>query len=226
MFDLLAHQTPNDDNNSGHSTDQTLSDIDRQLCQYFALPVNQSVEMVVHSLGFAEYVNYLRDIDFHTMVTLTEDDLKLRLHDLPTDLVKKLTDFVAKYQRFQLIPTEANSPINSYPFESIGSPSMGFPAIRYPKLSFRPSAFFAMGSPIPMFMTVRGVQQLSPDYRLPTCSAVFNIYHPYDPIAYRLEPLIHRSFKDIKPVLIPHHKVMFTVNIDPHPSLRQDLMGS
>ena len=56
------------------------------------------------------------------------------------------------------------------------------------------------------------------DCRLPTCSAVFNIYHPYDPIAYRLEPLIHRSFKDIKPVLIPHHKVMFTVNIDPHPS--------
>lgn len=102
-----------------------------------------------------------------------------------------------------LITTELNSPVNNYPFEAIG---LGFPAIKYPTLCFHPSAFFAMGSPIPMFLTVRGVQNLSPDYRLPTCAAVFNIFHPYDPIAYRLEPMIYKWLKDVKPVLIPHHK--------------------
>ena len=94
----------------------------------------------------------------------------------------------------------------SDPLQSHTSLGLGFPAIKYPTLSFKPSAFFAMGSPIPMFLTVRGVEFLSPDYRLPTCPAVYNIFHPYDPIAYRLEPMIDRSFKEMKPVLIPHHK--------------------
>ncbi|XP_054153497.1 phospholipase DDHD2-like isoform X2 [Oppia nitens] len=98
---------------------------------------------------------------------------------------------------------DVSSPIVSYQFEPLG---LGFPAINYPQLPFRPSAFFAMGSPLPMFLTVRGVQYLAPDYRLPTCPAVYNIFHPYDPIAYRLEPMIYPSFKQIKPVLIPHHK--------------------
>ncbi|OTF83153.1 phospholipase DDHD2-like protein, partial [Euroglyphus maynei] len=73
------------------------------------------------------------------------------------------------------------------------------------QLHFRPECLFALGSPLAAFITIRGLD-LSPDFRLPTCPAFFNIFHPYDPIAYRLEPLINREFAKIKPVLIPHHK--------------------
>uniref|UniRef100_A0A8D0DDF7 DDHD domain containing 2 n=1 Tax=Sander lucioperca TaxID=283035 RepID=A0A8D0DDF7_SANLU len=33
----------------------------------------------------------------------------------------------------------------------------------------------------------------------------YNIYHPYDPVAYRLEPMIVTEV-DLEPMLIPHHK--------------------
>ena len=57
-----------------------------------------------------------------------------------------------------------------------------------------------------MFVTCRGVRGLSKNFKLPTCPAMFNIYHPYDPIAYRIEPHIDPSLCNLKPVLMPHHK--------------------
>lgn len=74
------------------------------------------------------------------------------------------------------------------------------------QLPFCPNALFALGSPIPVFLTVRGVDSLDPTFQLPTCRAFYNIFHPFDPIAYRFEPLINKEFAKIKPVLIPHHK--------------------
>ncbi|XP_059586058.1 SEC23-interacting protein isoform X2 [Alligator mississippiensis] len=72
-------------------------------------------------------------------------------------------------------------------------------------LDFEPEIFFALGSPIGVFLTVRGVEKIDENYRLPTCKGFFNIYHPLDPVAYRLEPMIIPHL-DVKPVLIPHHK--------------------
>lgn len=58
---------------------------------------------------------------------------------------------------------------------------------------------------IAMFVTVRGIEKLGNDFRFPTCPAFFNIFHPYDPVAYRIETLIDPDFQE-RPVLIPHHK--------------------
>ena len=55
-----------------------------------------------------------------------------------------------------------------------------------------------------MFLTVRGVSKLGVDFKLPTCDSFFNMFHPFDPVAYRLEPLINPVI--LKPVLMPHHK--------------------
>lgn len=78
--------------------------------------------------------------------------------------------------------------------------------IKYPQLKFKPRCFFAFGSPMPMFLTVRGIKSISKDYKLPTCDRMFNIFHPYDPLAYRIEPLIDPRFKDLEPVLLSHHR--------------------
>lgn len=82
----------------------------------------------------------------------------------------------------------------------------GQPQLNYPQLTFQPKAFFALGSPIGMFVTVRGLDTLGEQFELPTCPAFFNIFHPYDPVAYRIESLINPELASLKPVLIPHHK--------------------
>lgn len=87
-----------------------------------------------------------------------------------------------------------------------GLEGVGQPLVNYPQLDFEPACFFAMGSPIGMFLTIRGVGRVGENYRLPTCPFVFNIFHPFDPVAYRIEPLIHPTLSDVKPVLMPHHK--------------------
>lgn len=36
-----------------------------------------------------------------------------------------------------------------------------------------------------MFVCVRGIEELGENFKLPTCPAFFNIFHPFDPVAYR-----------------------------------------
>ncbi|CAL1615988.1 unnamed protein product [Knipowitschia caucasica] len=82
---------------------------------------------------------------------------------------------------------------------------IGQVSIDYPQLAFHPQTFFAFGSPIGMFLTVRGLKRIDPNYTFPTCKSFYNIYHPYDPVAYRIEPMIV-SDVNVEPMLIPHHK--------------------
>lgn len=51
-------------------------------------------------------------------------------------------------------------------------------SVVYSSLDFEPEIFFALGSPVGMFLTVRGVDRIDENYRLPTCKGFFNIYHP------------------------------------------------
>ena len=57
-----------------------------------------------------------------------------------------------------------------------------------------------------MFVTVRGIDRLGEDFVLPTCPKFYNIFHPYDPVAYRFETLIDVNMVNVPPVLIPHWK--------------------
>ncbi|XP_046386478.1 nascent polypeptide-associated complex subunit alpha, muscle-specific form-like isoform X2 [Ischnura elegans] len=89
----------------------------------------------------------------------------------------------------------------------MGTAGTGQPHISYPQLNFKPENFFALGSPIGMFVTVRGIETLGDNFRLPTCPGFFNIFHPFDPVAYRIESLIDPELAPtLKPVTIPHHK--------------------
>ncbi|KAF7232377.1 hypothetical protein EG68_08321 [Paragonimus skrjabini miyazakii] len=85
------------------------------------------------------------------------------------------------------------------------SGGFGMPVVIYPQLGFPITAFFMLGSPLALFLTARGIRQLAPDYHLPMCSMCFNIYHPFDPVAYRMETLIDPTFQP-RAVLVPHHK--------------------
>ncbi|OPJ83894.1 phospholipase DDHD2 [Patagioenas fasciata monilis] len=82
---------------------------------------------------------------------------------------------------------------------------LGQVSANYPQLNYKPTIFFAFGSPIGMFLTVRGVKRIDPNYSLPTCKGFFNIFHPFDPVAYRIEPMIVPDL-EFEPMLLPHHK--------------------
>lgn len=88
----------------------------------------------------------------------------------------------------------------------MGQAGTGSPYINYPHLLFEPKNFFALGSPVGMFVTIRGIDNLGLNFKLPTCDGFYNIFHPYDPVAYRIEALVNPELSSLPPVLIAHHK--------------------
>jgi hypothetical protein len=62
---------------------------------------------------------------------------------------------------------------------------------------------FCIGSPLGMFLTIRGGNghgDLKRTTKLPTTKHYYNIFHEYDPVAYRIEPLIDDRFANIEPL--------------------------
>ncbi|KAH9322318.1 hypothetical protein KI387_016957, partial [Taxus chinensis] len=91
------------------------------------------------------------------------------------------------------------------------------PNIKYTKLEFKVDTFFAVGSPLGVFLSLRNVrigtgngqnywQDEGITEEMPCCRQMFNIFHPYDPVAYRLEPLVCKEYVDKQPVFIPYHR--------------------
>ncbi|XP_006632557.1 phospholipase DDHD1 isoform X2 [Lepisosteus oculatus] len=80
-------------------------------------------------------------------------------------------------------------------------------ALASPALKFKVENFFCMGSPMAVFLALRGIRPENngcQDHILPKsiCQRLFNIFHPTDPVAYRLEPLILKHYSNIAPVQI------------------------
>ncbi|GCC17866.1 hypothetical protein chiPu_0017710 [Chiloscyllium punctatum] len=71
----------------------------------------------------------------------------------------------------------STSSITSVSYEQFDV-GIGQVSVNYPPISFQPDIFFAFGSPIGMFLTVRGLKRIDPNYTFPTCKRFFNIYHP------------------------------------------------
>ncbi|XP_076025417.1 SEC23-interacting protein isoform X2 [Genypterus blacodes] len=120
----------------------------------------------------------------------------------------------------QKLPVGVSSIHVDYNYFEVGT---GQVSVVYHALDFEPVNFFALGSPIGMFLTVRGLEKIEETYQLPTCKGFFNIYHPLDPVAYRMEPMILTDV-DLKPVLIPHHKGRKRLHLELKESLTR--MGS
>eukprot|EP00850_Spirogloea_muscicola_P001411 SM000005S17208 [mRNA] locus=s5:845442:851065:+ [translate_table: standard] len=91
------------------------------------------------------------------------------------------------------------------------------PRIAYNKLDFKVDTFFAVGSPLGLFLALRNIrlgtgegpewwQQEGIQEELPACRQLLNIFHPYDPVACRIEPLISRDYTEKQPVLVAYHR--------------------
>ncbi|XVE60731.1 hypothetical protein DITRI_Ditri05aG0151200 [Diplodiscus trichospermus] len=103
------------------------------------------------------------------------------------------------------------------PLKPDNAPKSFTPYIRYTKLEFKVDTFFAVGSPLGVFLALRNIRigiGKGQDYwdeeniceEMPACRQMFNIFHPYDPVAYRVEPLVCKEYVTKRPVIIPYHK--------------------
>ncbi|CAN0928025.1 Phospholipase SGR2 [Linum grandiflorum] len=91
------------------------------------------------------------------------------------------------------------------------------PYIKYTKLEFKVDTFFAVGSPLGVFLALRNIRigigkgqgywiEENITEEIPACRQMFNIFHPFDPVAYRIEPLVCKEFIDKRPVIVPYHR--------------------
>ncbi|RLN55067.1 hypothetical protein BBJ29_006418 [Phytophthora kernoviae] len=77
--------------------------------------------------------------------------------------------------------------------------------VRFPGLDFEIDNFFGVGSPVGVMILARGDLNINdgeftPGIKIPNCRRYYNVYHPIDPIAYRIEPLIKQEMHDKEPV--------------------------
>ncbi|NWS74762.1 DDHD1 Phospholipase, partial [Crotophaga sulcirostris] len=96
-----------------------------------------------------------------------------------------------------------------------------------PVLKFKVENFFCMGSPLAVFLALRGVRpgnSGSQDHILPRtiCNRLLNIFHPTDPVAYRLEPLILKHYSNISPVQIHWYN---TINPVPYDHMKPSFLN-
>ncbi|TPX60375.1 hypothetical protein PhCBS80983_g01796 [Powellomyces hirtus] len=94
----------------------------------------------------------------------------------------------------------AKPPCGSAPESKSAAPSQPHFVISYPQLDFRPNALFCLGSPIGAVLVMRG-QSLAV-YRPPKDILFHNVFHLYDPLGYRVEPLLDSQYATIPPILL------------------------
>ncbi|KAJ0233122.1 Phospholipase SGR2 [Hirschfeldia incana] len=150
-----------------------------------------------------------------------EDMIKLLQEE-----VKSLRSKVAQLQSENARITDEKNKTSMIPEQHINekapnkdstAPSSFTPYIKYRKLEFKVDTFFAVGSPLGVFLALRNVRLgigKGKDYweeenvieEMPACRRMFNIFHPYDPVAYRVEPLVCKEYLPKRPVIVPYHR--------------------
>ena len=76
---------------------------------------------------------------------------------------------------------------------------------------------FLAGSPVPLFLTLRGAEEdmgAAPDFSLSATKSLFNVFHPSDPVAYRLEPLLTTKEKVPDAAYVPAAEDFFANSSD------------
>lgn len=204
LFDLLSNQITSDQNaktNINNETENNLSTID----------ISEKIEEFLESLDLSEYkeVFVKEKVTMKSLPLLTEYDLlemgiplgprRIIINEAKTILFNKEKENIKKQIQTDLCSRETDGSFKN------GLAGTGQFMVKYPQLNFKVKKFFALGSPIAMFQTVRGIERIETDFKFPTCEEFFNIFHPFDPVAYRFEPLICNEVI-LKPVLMSHHK--------------------
>lgn len=72
------------------------------------------------------------------------------------------------------------------------------------KLEFQVDSFFLWGSPLAAFLSIADLEHQRGKFTLPRTLNMYNIFHPHDPVAFRLEPLYYHWQEQILPEMVPY----------------------
>ncbi|XP_031597532.1 phospholipase DDHD1b [Oreochromis aureus] len=176
---------------------------------------NGKVSIVSHSLGCVITFDIMTGWDpvhFHHPEALDPEDTRIHW---PTDEKHHLQEQL-RLTRLRLRDLEDQ-------FQGLQTSS----CVPVPALKFKVENFFCMGSPLAVFLALRGIRPGNngmQDHILPKsiCNRLFNIFHPTDPVAYRLEPLIIKHYSNVAPVQIHWYN---TTNPAPYDLIRPTLLN-
>ncbi|NXA55571.1 DDHD2 Phospholipase, partial [Nothocercus julius] len=190
LFDLLTNQkVAPEDEERGREGSRTTS----------STRGAEQVKEILKTLELSEYSDVFEKekMDRQALFLCTEKNLKEM--GIPLGPRMKLLHYISSKRETQALVIRGSRRVTNptLPLSQVSA--------NYPQLIYKPTIFFAFGSPIGMFLTVRGVKRINPSYSLPTCKGFFNIFHPFDPVAYRIEPMIVPDV-EFEPMLLPHHK--------------------
>ncbi|XP_074471553.1 phospholipase DDHD1b [Sebastes fasciatus] len=175
---------------------------------------NGKVSIVSHSLGCVITYDIMTGWDpvlFHHQEAPDPEETKIRW---PSDEERHLQEQL-RLTRLRLRDLEDQ-------FQGLQTSSCAMPALK-----FKVENFFCMGSPLAVFLALRGIRpgnSVVQDHILPTsiCKRLCNIFHPTDPVAYRLEPLILKHYSNISPVQIHWYN---TTSPTPYDQIRSTLLN-
>ncbi|KFP56722.1 Phospholipase DDHD2, partial [Cariama cristata] len=198
LFDLLTNQKPAPEENEHSKEESRTTSSNRSI---------EEVKEILKKLELSEYCDVFEKekMDRQALFLCTEKNLKEM--GIPLGPRMKILHYISSKTEMQvcLLHTLCASSTDDGKNCQYRDVGLGQVSANYPQLNYKPTIFFAFGSPIGMFLTVRGVKRINPNYSLPTCKGFFNIFHPFDPVAYRIEPMIVPDL-EFEPMLLPHHK--------------------
>ncbi|XP_075260546.1 phospholipase DDHD1-like isoform X2 [Convolutriloba macropyga] len=148
------------------------------------------VSLIGHSLGSVICYDILRN--YRTM-----DDFVVKLQ---SEYRNYSPPELSRYHELKNELLKLEQSIATPYYDSFGPRSLPFPVENY----------YAVGSPLGCFLALRGIkpsQNGSIDNLLPkeAASRFYNLFHPYDPVAFRLEPLLLPHYRRVRPVVVHHH---------------------
>ncbi|NXX16668.1 DDHD2 Phospholipase, partial [Podargus strigoides] len=192
LFDLLTNQKAATEDEPSEEGSRTAS----------SNRGTEEVEEILKKLELSEYCDVFEKekMDRQALFLCTEKNLKEM--GIPLGPRMKILHYISSGREMQVCLLHGLCSPRARGSQTRTSPQV---SANYPQLNYKPTIFFAFGSPIGMFLTVRGVKRINPNYSLPTCKGFFNIFHPFDPVAYRIEPMIVPDV-EFEPMLLPHHK--------------------
>ncbi|TMW50269.1 hypothetical protein DOY81_004650 [Sarcophaga bullata] len=76
---------------------------------------------------------------------------------------------------------------------------------KHTKLDFEVGDFFMFGSPLSIVLAAKKLHDSKTALQRPNCNQVYNMFHPTDPTASRLEPLLSARFSMLAPVNVPRY---------------------
>lgn len=77
--------------------------------------------------------------------------------------------------------------------------------VRLARFEFEVCDFFMFGSPLAVVLASRRLADQKIAGRKPQCTQVYNLFHPTDPVASRMEPLLSARFSVLPPINVPRY---------------------